>query len=296
MNFTFKMLLIFCLAGVLFSANAYAGNGPKKIKVETETQIIKENQPFKITFSISFDRQSSSSVSWSNNGADPKISELKMEDFDLVDGPNKSSTTSFSNGLISHTDEYNYIVIAKSSGKFFIAPVKYVVENQDFISDTFWITIIPGRISSEDSLEKLSVLKGKTKLVASGSDNIFSDFFGRNTKTVSGNHTFSMDTVYYVKKGETFVVTYLAPFITRSDVQIKDQPCPTGIVKLEELPKSSSTNMSWEKGGGATASTSTIYPVKFLAKKKGKYILQPRTFAYDGHEYASPRVTVNVTR
>lgn len=66
-----------------------------------------------------------------------------FEDFDVVSGPNQSSSMMIVNGDVSQSMTYTFILQPKTEGSFFIAPAKAVTVEGDLFTEPLSVNIYP---------------------------------------------------------------------------------------------------------------------------------------------------------
>lgn len=83
-------------------------------------------------------------ISFSVNGNGSKFQAPTFRDFDLLMGPNQSMSTQITNGGVSQTVSYSYILIAQKEGTYDIPPATIEVNGKKLQSNSLHITVVKG--------------------------------------------------------------------------------------------------------------------------------------------------------
>ena len=123
-----KTQLLFTLIISLFALNSWGQDAKFEVQVSTDS-VLMDNY-FKVEFSLE------------NTGGD-QFSPPEFRDFDVVGGPNQSSSMSFVNGVMSQSKSYSFYLKPREVGTFYIEPSSIQVEGQILESEPIEVNVYP---------------------------------------------------------------------------------------------------------------------------------------------------------
>ena len=128
-----SLLFIAVIGNVIADDVTFVASAPKSVVL---------NQHFKLIYTVN-----------TSNAKEPQLTDIP--DFDILSGPNISTSRNFSyvNGKAtsSTTVTFTYILLPKSEGTFTIPPVKINAEGKDIASNSVTINVLPNDNSSGSS-------------------------------------------------------------------------------------------------------------------------------------------------
>jgi hypothetical protein len=192
-----KLYILFLLqfwAGVLFAQDL------KFIATASKTEV-GTNERFEITFAV--------------NGNGDRFMPPTLSGFEIVGGPNQSSSMEVINGNASVSLAYSYVLLAVKEGEYVIGPASIMVNNRKLTTNPVKIKVVKGQRSSAQSQQN----QGAPPAGADLADNSLS-------KTLFLRVVLDKDNVY---QGQQLTLTYR--LYTRTDIvqsQVTKMPDLTG--------------------------------------------------------------------
>lgn len=153
-----------------FSQGFSAQVSSKKVQVGT---------PFELMFTISVQAA---------NFTPPNLS-----DFDVVSGPNQSSSIQVVNGAVSQQLIISYGLVPKKEGKLNIGPATIVSGNQKIASNPISIEAVKGNVNTSSNSEEENKAAYKSKI---GGDEVFFRTFVSKTKCYQGEQITITQKIY----------------------------------------------------------------------------------------------------
>ena len=303
-SYKYRAAIAFVLA-LIFACSPVNGQKVYRVAAEINPHYIRANQPFAVILSTG-------SVPFATS--EEKMSGLQPDtaDFKLIGKPGSSSNLTIFNGVFSCSNKYAYTLVARRSGDFVIKGVTIAYNDSTlFRYDSIPIHVYDDRISASDSVQKLSeaIHVLDVKLTSnSGNDNspdafsMLGGFFPQpelDIRRPDGIHFNYADSVYLVKKGETFSVLYSLSFVNvlgmtesfLATVSVSGFKCP----KDMEVRSTYSSTYSSSKLEKNYSEYTKQHVVRLVANKKGSYKILPVVFTFNGKKYVSPAVKVVVS-
>ena len=128
MRVKINKILSFILAGlaILLSYNSFA----QKLVAQVSKNKVAVGEVFQVSFTV--------------NGSMSNFRVPAMGDFDVYSGPNQSTSMQITNGSMSQTVSYSYMIAARKEGKFTIGAASAVVNGSKMDSNPITIEVVKG--------------------------------------------------------------------------------------------------------------------------------------------------------